>query len=77
MDSYDHINSIEVAVLCLMQKIMNKHDVWSSKMSRDSCQGKYIQVFTPKISIILYGAHNLFTPSFLVPMAPPPKITKY
>lgn len=27
------INSTEVAVLCLMQKIMNEQDAWSSKMT--------------------------------------------
>lgn len=28
MGSYGHINSIEVAVLCLMQKKMNEQDAW-------------------------------------------------
>lgn len=29
MCSNGHINSIEVAVLCLVQKIMNEQDAWS------------------------------------------------
>lgn len=40
-----HMNSIEVAVFCLMQKIMNG-DAWSSKRTKtDSLQGKETQVF--------------------------------
>lgn len=34
MGSDDHINSIEVAVLRLVQKIMND-DAWSSKMTTE------------------------------------------
>ena len=33
MGSNGSVNSIEVAVLCLMQKIMNEQDAWSSKMT--------------------------------------------
>lgn len=77
MGSYGYINSIEVAVLCLMQKIMNKHDAWSSKMTRDSCQGKQIQVFAPKLvlyyTVLIVSSH----PAVFSPQPPPPKITKY
>lgn len=39
------MNSIEVAVFCLMQKIMNG-DAWSSKRTKtDSLQGKETRVF--------------------------------
>lgn len=39
-----NMNSIEVAVFCLMQKIMNG-DAWSSKRTKtDSLQGKETQV---------------------------------
>lgn len=34
MGCNDHINSIEVAALCLMQKTMSD-DAWSSKMTRE------------------------------------------
>lgn len=74
MCSNGHINSIEVAVLCLVQKIMNEQDAWSSKMTIEiHARANMFTSLPPKSSIVLYGPHNyiLFTPSILVPTAPP------
>lgn len=46
MGHYGQISSTEVAVLCLLQKIMNEYDA-----KCDSCLGKCIllKVFAPKL----------------------------
>lgn len=66
------INSTEVAVLCLMQKIMNEQDAWSSKMIIEIGAAAKNTV-CPRISIVMYNPRHyvLFTPSNPVPTAPP------
>lgn len=77
MCSNGHINSIEVAALCLMQKIMNDY-AWSSKMTIEIHARANIFKSLPKL-VLYYMVLRITSssrPAFLSPQ-PLPKITKY
>lgn len=78
MCSYGHINSTEVAVLCLLQKIMNDY-AWSSKITREIHARANISSLPPKL--VLYYTVPRITSSHHTqhsgPHSPSQKITKY
>lgn len=79
MGSNGGINSIEVAVLCLMQKIMNEQDARSSKMTIEiHARAKYIHVFAPEL-VLYYTVLTITSSSHpaILSQKPLPKITKY
>lgn len=77
MCSNGHINSIEVAVLCLMQKIMDDY-AWSSKMTIEVHAGANIFKSCPKLvlSYTILRITSSSRPAFVSPQ-PLPKTTKY
>lgn len=77
MGSNGHINSIEVAVLCLMQKITNERNARSSKMTIEIHVRANTLTLCP--NNYYYLVHTITSSSYPAIVFPTafPKITKY